>query len=980
MFQAPGSTVQAIGLLCAALLPAAVVWWTSRALVRSADDPLLPERLMANRLRTRLVLAASWAVFVVLAPAHTWWLVPLMIAARALAALPLRKALQGETWSPLAYLSFFTRLVIGLFGFWLLLIWAPSLEGLFGHADWIAALFVAAALIAWNRWYAPISRWLLRARPVSDPILVERLATMAARADVPAPRIDVVPLGGGALANAVALPSRHDPSVLMTSTFTERFSHDEVVAICAHEIAHLEYYSGARLTRLELLTIALALGGALVEPAVRLIVPAAQSWLFTAWLVFVVTFQAIRARSRQKNETASDLRAVALTGDPDALASALVKLHAMARIPRRWDAKVERNATHPSLARRIQAIREAAGRTAPTLDRPEEFESGGTVVTFEADRLRWSADELATQSVGYRRLTELRLDISRAQAPKLVAVDRSGQRWTFPLHAADMPRAQHILDIVDVQLGEPAAPPTVNVTALRLMSLVTAMVAATASQFAVLLPIALAIARPSAALTAGAAAGAMASALVAWRDSVEAGSGVWPALTIALCGAALLALAWVERKDEEARPLAKPFAVLGLSSLLAWLMLLLSGASVLRLHQSAHSSPAAIVIPAALAAALMRSRPAAVRRAAPAVFLVAALVFAMGSRTYLESFSRDRFIGQGPALAISAIVGPALAEVPISMEVSTARLSPDGRSVALGSDDDDDGPRVFQVGPVAGPFESIDCDNAFFVDDRRLLVVNHLRNAVRLRIVRLERQLPTLEERRIDDIRGATVEFRQSAGAWIVLGTGTNDEIVRLEGNVRGGPPVERRWSGAAQPRRGTWVQPVAATRDVVLMRRNHYHAGLFGSRYYALLNMLAPSWTESDFWIVDADGSRPIGTSDLTVDCRAFAVSDEVSGCSVFDGVRTTLFSLDLRSGNLDARATLQGRLGGSDHDGSGWITGQVDGQPIALRLEHTRAWQIPVERRAWVSAVGASAGGVVTVVQERRNSILRVYALPTR
>ena len=44
--------------------------------------------------------------------------------------------------------------------------------------------------------------------------------------------------------------------------------------------------------------------------------------------------------------------------------------------------------------------------------------------------------------------------------------------------------------------------------------------------------------------------------------------------------AALLALAWVGRKDEDAQPLAKPFAVLGLASLLAWCALLASTAGL----------------------------------------------------------------------------------------------------------------------------------------------------------------------------------------------------------------------------------------------------------------------------------------------------------------------------------------------------------------------------------------------------------------
>ena len=66
-----------------------------------------------------------------------------------------------------------------------------------------------------------------------------------------------------------------------------------------------------------------------------------------------------RVRDRQHHETESDLRAVALTGDPDALARALTKIHAYAHLPRRVDAEHEQQASHPSLARRIKAIRSA---------------------------------------------------------------------------------------------------------------------------------------------------------------------------------------------------------------------------------------------------------------------------------------------------------------------------------------------------------------------------------------------------------------------------------------------------------------------------------------------------------------------------------------------------------------------------------------------------------------------------------------------
>jgi Zn-dependent protease with chaperone function len=85
-------------------------------------------------------------------------------------------------------------------------------------------------------------------------------------------------------------------------------------------------------------------------------------WLACAiWPIVVLIAVAAMVRDRQKHETASDLRAVALTGNAEALVRGLVKLHAMARVPRRWDADLERHMSHPSLKRRIQDIRAAAG-------------------------------------------------------------------------------------------------------------------------------------------------------------------------------------------------------------------------------------------------------------------------------------------------------------------------------------------------------------------------------------------------------------------------------------------------------------------------------------------------------------------------------------------------------------------------------------------------------------------------------------------
>jgi Zn-dependent protease with chaperone function len=190
-------------------------------------------------------------------------------------------------------------MVLAFYGFWLLLIWAPSLEGLFGAADWMAAIVVAAILVAWNDRYGAVAWRLMRAVPVADATLQTRLAQMAARADVPQPPIGVVPMGGGVLANAVALPSVRQSRVLMTSTFIERFTHDEIVAISAHEIAHLEYYSGARIRRVYCQSLAIAIVGALIEPAARVFLPASQSWLFVGSSLWSCSRRYARARDRR---------------------------------------------------------------------------------------------------------------------------------------------------------------------------------------------------------------------------------------------------------------------------------------------------------------------------------------------------------------------------------------------------------------------------------------------------------------------------------------------------------------------------------------------------------------------------------------------------------------------------------------------------------------------------------------------------------
>jgi Zn-dependent protease with chaperone function len=149
------------------------------------------------------------------------------------------------------------------------------------------------------------------------------------------PRFEQVRLGGGAIANAIALPSLGRSSVLFTDTLLSRLDDDEIVAICGHELAHLEHYNSHRLRRLDAVNLLLIAGSLGAVAVARATAPSSLSPAML-WPGVVVATMAWRVRDRQQHETESDLRAVALTGDPDTLARARARDAAGAPARARW--------------------------------------------------------------------------------------------------------------------------------------------------------------------------------------------------------------------------------------------------------------------------------------------------------------------------------------------------------------------------------------------------------------------------------------------------------------------------------------------------------------------------------------------------------------------------------------------------------------------------------------------------------------------
>jgi Zn-dependent protease with chaperone function len=793
------SFVRAAALAFLCLLPAAGRWWSGRSLLALLDDPVLPERLLAHRRRN---LAVLWAVIVCTLllgrVSDLFWSLPLIVVTRVAAGYPLRRALFDEHWSLVAYVMTMLRLLLAVGGLWLLLACTPLLASAAGSYDWLVALALGAVLLLWNDRSAEVFRWFVRSEPFRDEALLVRFQAMAAASGAPQPRFELVDLGGGAIANAVALASLRGSSILYTDTLLRLLDSDEAAAITAHEIAHLEHFDTMRLRRLNRTMSALILAAMCAALLPRLVPGMSLLMLAALWCGAVVVTLGWMARDRQRNETASDLRAVELSGQPDALVQALTKLYTFSRVPRRWDTQMERMASHPSLARRIRSIREAAGAPqVPALLQPETVRSrdGRTLITFDCERLHWQESEGVTHVLPYALLTELRVHARPAGGTRLMALERGGRRWEVALEAAEAARAQALLDQVDVRLAEPVVH-SQSVHVLQVAGAIVAVCAMWAGHILVAFVALGASVRSAAAFSAAAGGAALGAAGIVGRQAIAtgAGDGGWPALPLAVFGVALLVGAWRQREEDATRVVDLGVAGLALLTLLCLTLIATRGGNAVQLYQASLAIPSGAILPLALAAALACRRRRAWQLAAIPVGTVGLMVGIAGSGTFLHAFGHDPFLVAGQLLPVEALTQSPVDEFTLPMAVSDLRLSPGGRQVAVLTRDVAVGVvATFSVGAPGTQFTRFPANDLLFLDDERMLTVAPDGADTVLREVTLQPRA-VVWERRIDDLQHGRLAYRRDSGRWLLTGPSFDGRIVVVEG--RSEPPTCNAGSG----------------------------------------------------------------------------------------------------------------------------------------------------------------------------------------
>jgi Zn-dependent protease with chaperone function len=996
---------RSIVTLLLALAPALLAWWNDRRLIARADDPALAELLASRRrLNVRAIVIALALMFVFGGGAAAWG-IPLLLVFLIAAGYPLRTRLFGETWGFGAYLWHTAASIIGGFGFWIALAYTPTLMQSVGawvgeERWWLAAavgLVVIAVLVAWEAWYPRIWLRAHAARPLADPELTPRFDEIVRRAATIVPAVYRVGPQGSRFVNAVALPSVKRPSVAIGNALLEILEPDETAAIFAHEVAHFDHFTPRRVRRIQLVNRALIVTGVALPIIAALAHLTSASLIAWFWPVFVLLAVGRRAAKSQQHETESDLRAAALCGDPEAMVRALVKLHVHARIPRRYAVDTERAATHPSLVRRIQAIRaggQAAIEQLGTATIVKSTREGSWVVLDDA-RSYWldgvPAGTDATLStlrdaassyraVNYRDLVELHVTAG-GDARSIAVRTRGGDHWNVPLAPDDVARVQRALDVVDLRLGKAAPAPTrATPKIIALAAFTLTMIAGQAG--ILLVPVAIAMWKPSA--SALAALGAMSIVRVVF--GVLEGSSwfdeniLWIGLVgLLVCGvAAIYTAVRLVRAGEGKANLRLTLALLAGVAVLAVVAMV---ARFSRMpSQPIVGAPLVGTVATALfgiAAALFTVQARWGRPAAYAGLVLAAALATVGvdrrSVILRRALTEDKSVARATLVSSTELGGMA----------QRLRVSPGGgrflaTRLPTGPGRMASRPTLV-IGSVSGSIQDLAAVDGDFVDENRVLLLGAIDDGAELRLETVDGAATPIWADTLSDFdaTNSRLSVDREAGSWTLITTvPDSDQTVVLVGRI--GEKV--------LPRRIAVPDTIPMTGDPIVFDEG---ATAIVPSYPDQLNTLgdgASLWMlpftgfqmpSMRLWRIHGDSVRLLGPMDGGAQCGA-AVGG-VAACAGHRMNATSLYTVRSTGEVVEVARLSEGTLRmvtmGPGLRGASMT---FDNQIVSVDLGTKRLARIALPPTSFASEVRLGPGWAITLgYGQNQRSVVRVYSV---
>jgi len=267
--------------------------------------------------------------------------------------------------------SLHTALLLG--GMLLLLLALAT--SLFGSDALLLMLITFGMLLLFTpRASAWLTLRLHHARPLpfdSAPELYRIVQELARRTDLPQyPLLFYIP---SATPNAFAMQEQGQPLIAVTDGLLRNLNEDEITAVLAHEISHIrngDLYVMMAADMITRLTSSLATAGWMILVIflpVWLLTGAAMPWLAVLLLLLAPLASALLqlALSRTR-EFDADLDAARITGDPHALARALLKLEQANKRWWNWLIPIPHKTgsswirSHPSTQERVQRLRSLA--------------------------------------------------------------------------------------------------------------------------------------------------------------------------------------------------------------------------------------------------------------------------------------------------------------------------------------------------------------------------------------------------------------------------------------------------------------------------------------------------------------------------------------------------------------------------------------------------------------------------------------------
>jgi Zn-dependent protease with chaperone function len=199
--------------------------------------------------------------------------------------------------------------------------------------------------------------------------LRERVVSMAGRAGVKLKEVYVLSTGREPQAKAYSTQTPRGNGMVLTDSLLPNLNKREVDAVVAHELAHLKL-SHPRI-------LASGIGLLMGLPGLFSTMVMDKNWALVLPLFSVLTLM-VYLFFKRRFEYSADAEAVTITGDPEALMTALIKVDRFNMTPMHPGRWLEQILIHPSTQNRVQAIAE---RGSVPIERLQEMLSASDIIS-----------------------------------------------------------------------------------------------------------------------------------------------------------------------------------------------------------------------------------------------------------------------------------------------------------------------------------------------------------------------------------------------------------------------------------------------------------------------------------------------------------------------------------------------------------------------------------------------------------------------